>query len=124
MVIIARPYKSRCICALPKHASFAPEGSIPEDTGTIGLDEYEVIRQMDYLHLSQQQCAARLGVSRATVARMYAHARAVIAEALVLGKRLRIEGGDVTVCLQMKPECANEPHCCHRQAEIRGGEKR
>ncbi len=107
---------------MPKCASFVPEEGAPGETVTIGLDEYEVVRLMDFMKLSQADSAGRLGVSRATVARMYAHARAMIAEALVLGKRLRIEGGDVTVCPQMRPECVDEPHCCHRTTEERGGE--
>lgn len=80
----------------------------------MGLDEYETVRLMDFVHLSQAECANRMGVSRATVARLYEHARQIMAEALVLGKRLTVEGGNVTVCLKPKPECVNEPYCCHR----------
>lgn len=81
----------------------------------MGLDEYETVRLMDFVHLSQEECARRMGVSRATVARLYEHARQVMVEALVLGKRLTLEGGNVNVCLEMKPECIDEPYCCHRQ---------
>lgn len=83
----------------------------------MGLDEYEIVRLMDHVGLSQADCARRMGVSRATVARLYGQARRTISEALILGKRLTIEGGDVTVCPTMKPECANEPYCCHRTIE-------
>ena len=62
-----------------------------------------------------------MGVSRATVARMYERARGAVAEALVLGKRLKIEGGDVRICPAMKPECAGEPLCCHRHDDQNGG---
>lgn len=114
---MARPVKRRCICSLPSVTCFAPEGAPAQGCATIGYDEYEVLRLMDYIHLSQAECAARMGVSRATVARLYERARQVVAEALVLGKRLRIEGGDVYVCPEPRPECADEPHCCHRQAK-------
>ena len=87
----------------------------------IGYDEYEVIRQVDYGHLSQAQCAEKMGVSRATVTRMYEHARTTIAEAIVLGKQLRIQGGDVLVCAHPKPECAGSPFCCHRMKEREEG---
>lgn len=110
--------KRRCICSTPAYTSFAPEGASEVQTVRIGLDEYEVLRLMDYMCLSQAQCAERIGVSRATVARMYENARRAIAETLVLGRRLAIEGGDVAVCTKMKPECAGEPHCCHCQRMI------
>lgn len=119
---IARPFKLRCICSVPRYTCFAPESGEASDTVQIGFDEYEALRLMDYVHLSQAQCAARMGVSRATVARMYERARQSVAEALVLGKRLKIAGGDVIVCEKMKPECANEPLCCHRQCnDLNGG---
>ncbi len=36
---------------------------------------------------------------------------------LVEGRPLRIEGGDVMVCTQPRPECAGETYCCHRQGK-------
>lgn len=118
---MARPSKRRCICSVPKHTCFAPVGGVTTQSVTIGYDEYEVIRQIDYARLSQAQCAKKMGISRATVARMYEHARSAIAEALVTGKQLRIRGGEVEVCTQMKPECADEPYCCHRINGEMGG---
>lgn len=99
---------------MPSVTCFAPENAPAEGCVCIGCDEYETLRLMDYVHLSQEECAVRMGVSRATVARLYEHARQAIAEALVLGKKLRIEGGDVYVCCGPRPECAGEAHCCHR----------
>ena len=119
---MARPPKCRCICSLPKYTGFTPEGISPDETIRIGLDEFEVLRLIDYVGFSQEKCAGRMGVSRPTVARLYEHARHSVAEAMVLGKRLVIEGGDVCVCLAMKPECANEPFCCHRQNNTNIGE--
>lgn len=80
----------------------------------IGYDEYEVIRLLDYAALTQEQCAEKMNVSRSTVTRMYDTARQKMADALVNGKKIRIEGGDVIVCAAMKPECANEKHCCYK----------
>ena len=118
---MAPAFKRRCICSVPKVTSFVPEGQRPEDAVRIGLDEYEALRLMDFRKLTQAECAARMGVSRATVARMYERARGAVAEALVLGKRLKIEGGDVRICPAMKPECAGEPLCCHRHDDQNGG---
>lgn len=100
---------------MPNVTCFAPENIPAEGFSVIGYDEYEVLRLMDYVHFSQEECAARMGVSRATVARLYEHARQAVAEMLVLGKKLRIEGGDVRVCCGPKPECVGEAHCCHRR---------
>ena len=118
---MARPFKQRCICSVPKVTSFVPEGQPAEGTVRIGYDEYEVLRLMDFRKMTQVECAERMGVSRATIARMYERARQAVVEALVLGRRLKIEGGDVLVCPRMKPECIDEPFCCHRRNEKDGG---
>ena len=118
---MARPVKRRCICSVPKVTSFVPEGQPAEGTVRIGYDEYEVLRLMDFRKMTQAECAARMGVSRATIARMYDRARQAVVEALVLGRRLKIEGGDVLVCPRRKPECVDEPSCCHRQDDEDGG---
>ena len=81
----------------------------------IGFDEYETLRLMDYERFSQKQCAERMQVSRATVARMYENARRKVAEALVKGKGIVIAGGDVSVCRAPRPECRDALHCCHRE---------
>ena len=111
---MARPMKRRCVCSLPNVTCFAPEGTPAEGCVQIGYDEFEVLRLLDYVHLSQAECALRMGVSRATIARLYDRARQAVAEVLVYGKKLRIEGGDVFVCPGPRPECANEQFCCHK----------
>lgn len=111
---MARPQKCRCICSIPKNTCFYPENH--DDTGvvTLGFDEYETVRLIDYEKFSQFQCAGRMQVSRATVARMYENARQKLADALVNGKKIVISGGDIAICTEIKPECKNMAHCCHR----------
>ena len=41
-------------------------------------------------------------------------AREKLADALVNGKALHIDGGDVIVCAKMRPECRDVLNCCHR----------
>ena len=114
---MARPQKCRCICSMPKTSMFFPaDGDGSAGCVVLGLDEYEVIRLLDLEHFSQERCAKRMNIARTTVTRMYDTAREKIAEALVGGKRLVIDGGNIMVCKRMKPECRNEPHCCHRDA--------
>ncbi|GAA0255879.1 DUF134 domain-containing protein [Faecalicatena contorta] len=112
---MARPQKCRCICSIPGTTGFLPEGSTPNGTVTIGYDEYEVIRLLDYVQLTQAECAKKMEISRPTVTRIYNEARQKMADAMVNGRSIRIEGGDVIVCSAMKPECVNELHCCHRK---------
>lgn len=117
---MARPQKRRCICSVPKVAGFRPvfssgaaDGGMAEN---LTYDEYEVIRLLDLMQMTQDQCAKRMDISRPTVTRIYNEARRKMADMLVNGKELTIGGGDVIVCTEMKLECVDEPHCCHRGA--------
>lgn len=115
---MARPVKCRCVCSRPKTTCFSPAGGGGgQEPVTIGLDEYEVFRLLDYVHLSQQQCAARMNISRTTVTRMYESVRHKVAQALVCGRELQIAGGDVVFCEKVRPECRDEPFCCHRRSQ-------
>ena len=115
---MARPQKCRCICSKPSVTRFYPERREKVESVIIGYDEYEVIRLLDYVLLTQEQCAKKMQISRPTVTRMYENARKKVADALVNGKRIEISGGDVLVCAAMKPECVNEIHCCHRKTNL------
>ena len=88
-----RPKRCRRICSYPAHWSFAPEDGSCDETVLLMLDEYETIRLIDHEKMTQEECAAAMGVSRATVTGIYESARAKVADALVSGKKLRITGG-------------------------------
>lgn len=90
----------------------------PDKIVRLGIDEYEVLRLIDYMGFSQEKCAKRMNVARTTIARMYEIARKKITEMLVLGKKLVITGGEITICEKIRPECVNEPHCCHRKEKF------
>ncbi len=62
---------------------------------TLTLDEFEAIRLADGEGLYQEEAAERMGVSRATFGRIVEAARRKVAQVLVEGKALRIEGGRV-----------------------------
>jgi predicted RNA-binding Zn-ribbon protein involved in translation (DUF1610 family) len=59
----------------------------------VTVDEYEAIRLADMEGLYQEKVAEMMGVSRQTVGRILQSAHKKIAEALVHGKAIRIEGG-------------------------------
>lgn len=92
-----RPKQRRWVSGPPLMQGFKPFGIPRGRLGSVILlmDEYESVRLLDYEGLSQEQAAERMRVSRPTLTRIYEQARKTIAEALVEGKMIRIEGGDV-----------------------------
>ncbi|MGE1061719.1 DUF134 domain-containing protein [Megasphaera paucivorans] len=108
-----RPQRCRRVCSMPRSGEFAPAGiACPNtiDTVIMSIDEYEVIRLIDLVGLTQEQCALQINVARTTVTGIYDVARRKIADALVHGKRLLIEGGNIELCKQ-SGKCCNSCHC-------------
>ena len=62
------------------------------------VDEYETIRLIDQLGLTQEECAEQMKVARTTVQGIYNDARKKLADVLVNAKKLVIEGGDYVLC--------------------------
>ena len=91
-----RPIKERSIREKPVCCRFIPEKIQNNEMVILTMDEFDVIRKCDYERLSQENCAQTMNVSRTTVQRIYASARSKIAEALVLGKVLEVDGGIVS----------------------------
>jgi uncharacterized protein len=92
-----RPFCSRNIAGRPPVAVFKPLG-VPMrelDEIVMTLDEFEAIRLADLDGLYQEQAAGQMRVSRATFSRIIDSAHGKVADALVHGKALRIEGGPV-----------------------------
>ena len=65
---------------------------------TLTVDEYEVLRLIDYEGLLQEECAEKMQVARTTVQAIYGAARKKLATMLVEATALRIEGGNVRLC--------------------------
>ena len=104
-----RPQRCRCIDTYPDHWSFAPQDMEGKETIIMSLDEYEAIRLLDQEGLKQEECAEKMGVARTTVTAIYESARKKLADFLVLGKMLRIEGGRSEVVLSVL-SLWQEPH--------------
>jgi predicted DNA-binding protein (UPF0251 family) len=81
------------------------------------LDEFEAIRLSDLERLLQEKAAARMGVSRPTFGRILLAGRRKLAEALVLGRALRIEGGSVDAAAPRRGHCPFCAHRCHADSE-------
>ncbi len=68
------------------------------------LEEYEALRLADYQSLYHEEAGARMGISRQTFGRLVARARQKVAEAMVTGKAIRIEGGNFTENINLKQD--------------------
>ena len=94
---MSRPKRCRQICGYPAFWSFVPEKADAPETIRFTLDEYEAIRMIDYEKLTQEDCAAAMGVSRATVTGIYENARFKLSDAIINGKRIRFTGGSYRI---------------------------
>ncbi len=96
---MARPKNSRRVERAPGATFFTPCG-VPlteAETVTLTVEGLEALRLSDLEGLNASDAAGRCGVSRHAYGRTLAEARRTVAEALVKGRILRIEGGKVTV---------------------------
>jgi len=123
---MARPLCCRRVSGRPAASIFKPAG-IPARTleqVVLALDEFEAIRLADLQGFYQEQAAERMRVSRPTFGRIIDSARRKVAEAVIMGKALRIEGGPVyeesgqtghcDACGNEWEEPAGEPPLCPR----------
>lgn len=120
-----RPCKRRRICSLPGCRRF---GDLDRKTASVQivmtLDEFEAVRLIDLEGLSQQECAQQMEVARATVQSIYAAARKKLAQCLVQGCELAIEGGDYVLCDGDFNRCAcGHGRCRHEKRQILVKEK-
>jgi predicted DNA-binding protein (UPF0251 family)/predicted Fe-Mo cluster-binding NifX family protein len=95
------------VSTLPFCSRFGPENRLYDDIVNMTVDEYETIRLIDSIGLTQEQCANHMEVARTTVQAIYANARKKLAACIVDGKTLVIEGGEYRI-----NECRKE--CCGR----------
>jgi predicted DNA-binding protein (UPF0251 family) len=126
---MSRPKCCRHIGCMPDKNYFKPRG-IPSsqlEEVVLSLDEYEAVRLADFEGLYQEQAALKMNISRQTFGRIIAEAHRKIADVLINGKALKIEGGDVAIrqttsftcpkCRQAFTACSEAqnqticPHC-------------
>jgi predicted DNA-binding protein (UPF0251 family) len=109
---MARPTKWRKIEHIPAIPYFIPaEADIAElPENILKLEELEAIRLKDLEGLEQGECAERMEVSRPTFQRILLSAREKIADSLVNGKMIHVEGGNFTrnICPVRCLECGDK----------------
>jgi len=115
-----RPRKWRKVCCLPQSDRFGPLNAQPDQVMyvTMTIDEYETIRLIDLEGFTQEECADQMKIARTTVQRIYNDARKKLADSLVRGKVLRIEGGDYQLCDGLEKTCGCggcQRHRCGRR---------
>lgn len=96
---MARPTSSRKICHPPLFDYFGPvsEPRTRHEEIILTLDELEAVRLADHEGLYQGEAADKMGISRQTFGRIIEAARKKIAGAIVTGKAIRVEGGEVDI---------------------------
>ena len=109
-----RPVKCRIITEMPNHIAFKPVGFPMEELEKVilSLDEYESLRLADFEELYQEIAAEKMNVSRQTFGNIVKSARKKVAEALITGKAILIEGGDVTILNKPCPRCRKNMKSC------------
>ena len=106
---MTRPRKCRRIAGTPRVTYFKPQGIPLRDLDEVNLpfEGHEALRLADVEGMNQEEAAQYMGVSRHTFGRVLAGARKVVAEAVVKGLALRVQGGDYMVA-----GCCRGAICC------------
>jgi predicted DNA-binding protein (UPF0251 family) len=93
-----RPRIFRRVMFEPGVTFFKPAGARMRGLEQVVLtvEEFESIRLMDHEGLKQTEAAERMKISQPTFQRVYESARKKVADAIVNGKAIRIEGGHYT----------------------------
>jgi uncharacterized protein len=96
---MSRPPCCRKVDQLPNATYFKPRGIPLRDLEEVALtvDELEAIRLADLEGFYQEAAAARMNVSRQTFGRIITEAHRKVADFLIGGKALLIEGGHFTM---------------------------
>ena len=104
---MTRPFKCRRVSSSPRAYYFKPR-AVPLcelEEITLQIDEIEALKLADLHKKDQRAAAAVMKISRQTFGNILASARGKLADAVVNGKALKIEGGPVEV---MRGPCGGE----------------
>lgn len=109
---MARPKCCRRVSEEPGCRLFKPIG-VPLftiDEIVLSVDELEAIKLADLEGLYQEQAAERMNVSRQTFGRIVGSARRKVAQVLVEGLALRIQGGQIEMPEEQRFKCDQCQH--------------
>jgi predicted DNA-binding protein (UPF0251 family) len=94
---MSRPKSNRIVFEPPLYKVFVPMDTevLPPEKVKISLDEFEAVRLADYNGLTHEEASEAMEISRSTFTRLIEKARRKIADIVINGKELVIEGGNV-----------------------------
>ena len=94
--------KWRRVDFIPEITYFRPAEISPGavEEVCLSVEEAEAIRLKDLEGLEQEMCAERMNISRPTFHRVLGSARHKVADALLNGKAIRIEGGKFEMAIR------------------------
>lgn len=99
----------RRVGIIPRVTYFKPRG-IPLlhlQEVCLSVEEVEAIRLKDMEGLEQEECARKMNVSRTTFSRILGSARQKVADVLLNGKAMKIEGGNFEMASR-RFKCLND----------------
>ena len=101
---MSRPRRCRKVGLQPNVTFFKPAGIRMRELKEtiISVDEFEAIRLKDFQGFEQEDCAEKMDISQPTFHRLILSARKKIADSIVNGKALKIEGGNFEIIPQNK----------------------
>ena len=89
-----RPKKIRKVMKAPNTKQFSPRGNRGRPGyNQLKIEELEAIRLADHMGLKQAEAAVHMGISQQKFSRVLKNARKCLAEALVLGHIIKVDGG-------------------------------
>ena len=92
--MVGRPKKFRIVQKQPNTKQFSPRGQRGRPGyNQLKIEELEAIRLSDHMGLKQAEAAKCMAISQQTFSRILINARKSIAEALVLGRIIKVSGG-------------------------------
>lgn len=93
---MVRPRLCRRVRFNPNVTYFKPRGIPLVDLEEIilNVEEFEAVRLKDLEGLEQEECAKKMNISQPTFHRLILSARKKIADAIINGKAIKIEGGN------------------------------
>lgn len=93
-----RPKKYRIVRVDPRISQFSPRGKPGRpDEIDLAMDEFEAIRLADFRGLEQEKAAESMHISQQTFSRILKRAHKAIADAIVQGKIIKIQGGHYVI---------------------------
>jgi predicted DNA-binding protein (UPF0251 family) len=98
-MLMPRPKIARRVFSEPGISYFKPAGvrMAALEERTLAVEEFEALRLKDLEGMGQEEAAGKMGISQPTFCRLVSLARNKVADAIVNGKAIRIEGGSFEV---------------------------